>query len=820
MSQDEAAGRSLGTWSSFRERMLRGLPRQVVPPDAGPAGSRPLQGLTTQASDDPTVALVDAFAAVCDVLTFYQERILAEGFLSTATEDRSVREILAGLGYEPGPGVAATADLSFTVDPAHDGEVVVPAGHAVLSVPAGQGELPVTFETTEELRARAEWNALPARRTRQHTGGATVRTLHLAGLTTGLVPGDGLVLRSGAGEGDGAWALHPATAVTPDPASDHTIVTLGEPLTGTALRDGPLQVVAFAGTGGLFGWNAPDPRMLPSSTPGITPPPPSENAAWIGFGMANDRTLSAPGTDPVVDLDREYPEAIIGGLICLHGGGEVQLYRVKTAAPAARVDFALSGRVTRVTFGATDPAKAKQALGKLDRRGTRVLLGSRVLPTVDEPNPTPLQGRRVPLAEPLVVPLPAGRPVLVVGEGTDGRPRVVRTQVADGPELTVDDELPPLRRPTVVVHANVVLATHGATVPEQGLGPGGTVPEEVLGCGDAAVDRQSFTLRHKPLTFVAVEGQGVEPALTVRIDGVRWDRVDSLYTAGPRDRVYLLRREHDDSTTVVFGDGRRGARVPTGVENVRATYRAGIGTPGRLGAGQLSLLRNRPLGLQGVTNPAPTSGAADPERPDTAGRSGTRTGVALDRLVSLADYGTFAAAFPGIGKALASDLHDGRQRVVHLTVAGAAGEVLDPDGPLTQALHGAVRARQDPAHLTVVDRHVQQPFTVRLTLLTEQGADAVAVGAAARAALTAAFSFPARQFGQPVAAAEVVGTAQRASGVVAVDLETLTGPRGPAERGVLLAHVPRWDGVQVTPAELLLLDLDSPASRISVREAP
>ena len=50
-----------------------------------------LAGLTTRQNDDQTIALLDAWATVADVLTFYQERMANEGFLRTATERRSHR---------------------------------------------------------------------------------------------------------------------------------------------------------------------------------------------------------------------------------------------------------------------------------------------------------------------------------------------------------------------------------------------------------------------------------------------------------------------------------------------------------------------------------------------------------------------------------------------------------------------------------------------------------------------------------------------------------------------------------------------------------
>src|SRR5262245_45214055 len=73
--------------------------------------TRPLKDLTRSA-DDFSIALLDAWSVVADVLTFYQERIANEGFLRTATERRSVLELARAIGYELRPGVAASAFLA------------------------------------------------------------------------------------------------------------------------------------------------------------------------------------------------------------------------------------------------------------------------------------------------------------------------------------------------------------------------------------------------------------------------------------------------------------------------------------------------------------------------------------------------------------------------------------------------------------------------------------------------------------------------------------------------------------------------------------
>ena len=116
-----------------------------------------LRGLTTRGSGDPAIALLDGWATVADVLTFYQERIANEGYLRTATERRSILELARLVGYALCPGVAASVYLAFTLEDNY--EVDISIGARAQSLP-GPGELPQSFETGEMLEARAVWNRL------------------------------------------------------------------------------------------------------------------------------------------------------------------------------------------------------------------------------------------------------------------------------------------------------------------------------------------------------------------------------------------------------------------------------------------------------------------------------------------------------------------------------------------------------------------------------------------------------------------------------------------------------------------------------------
>ena len=58
-----------------------------------------LRSLTTRDPDDFTIALLDGWATLADVLTFYQERIANELWLRTATERDSILRLAQLIGY-------------------------------------------------------------------------------------------------------------------------------------------------------------------------------------------------------------------------------------------------------------------------------------------------------------------------------------------------------------------------------------------------------------------------------------------------------------------------------------------------------------------------------------------------------------------------------------------------------------------------------------------------------------------------------------------------------------------------------------------------
>jgi hypothetical protein len=59
----------------------------------------------------------------------------------------------------------------------------------------------------------------------------------------------------------------------------------------------------------------------------------------------------------------------------------------------------------------------------------------------------------------------------------------------------------------------------------------------------------------------------------LQIAGELWRQVSSLESSSPDDRHFVLVTDADGATTLRFGDGRQGARLPSGIDSVATTYR-------------------------------------------------------------------------------------------------------------------------------------------------------------------------------------------------------------------------------------------------------
>jgi predicted phage baseplate assembly protein len=357
-----------------------------------------------------------------------------------------------------------------------------------------------------------------------------------------------------------------------------------------------------------------------------------------------------------------------------------------------------------------------------------------------------------------------------------------------------------------------VRATHGET------------RSQVLGSGDASQRLQRFALKQSPLTFVSASTvSGAASTLAVRVNDVLWREAASMTTLGPNDRAFVTSTSDDATTSVIFGNGAQGARLPTGVENVTAVYRTGIGSGGNVAAQQISLLATRPLGVKEVINPQPATGGANAETRDQARVNAPLAVMALDRLVAVRDYADFARTFAGIGKASAVEISDGRRQIVHLTIAGAGDIPLAEDSDLFRNLSLALGQFGDPNQPMRVATRELLAVVVSANVRVVPDYQFITVAPSIRTALLDAFSFERRDLGQDVLLSQVISVIQSVPGVSYVDVDTLDriGESSIADDLKRLQDSPRLndrieaklartgdDPLQILPAQLAYLSPD------------
>ncbi len=315
---------------------------------------------------------------------------------------------------------------------------------------------------------------------------------------------------------------------------------------------------------------------------------------------------------------------------------------------------------------------------------------------------------------------------------------------------------------TVTIYGNVVKATHGETC------------TEILGSGDATQNFQQFTLSQSPLTHLpAPTPTGAASTLEVFVNDVPWQEIKSLTQAGPLDHCFITQTDENGNTTIIFGNGHNGARLPSGVENVRAVYRAGVGKEGNVEARQISQLVTPPLGLRGVFNPLPETGGTNRESCELVRRNAPLGMMSLNRAVSVQDYADFARTTAWIGKASAVLLCDRHRQIIHLTIASVEDVPVDKNSDSYRNFLKALHQFADP-HLTIqVDRRELMLLIISAKVRILPYLHWESVTSNIRTALSNTFSFENRELGQDVFLSEVISTIQQVSGVDYVDVDIL-----------------------------------------------
>ncbi|MFB3132599.1 MAG: hypothetical protein ACE10K_08785, partial [Rhodothermales bacterium] len=644
------------------------------------------------------IMLVEMWAYVCDSLSFYDEVIAHEVYLRTARRRPSLRKLVELLGYLPRPAVAASVLLAAFAEGRQP--LTLPPGTAFRSG-AFDGEPPQVFELGTETLIHPftnQWTLVSRPTTLEADDPAFLLINQQAQLEAGapvLISVGSIDAQNHVGRVDrvGTHTGADGTAYTRVDFSNPTTLAAGTALDDIGLKT-PTQRASL--------WN-------------VSASPPSVEE-FISIDVRTYLTLDSlyrqikPGDYVVVSqgdddhrwfkldgVDQVMRQAIPSGTITINNNTFVT---PASEAPVTRL--LLDQEINyfeRMSLGAADWTNDDRA----DLIVHYGMVGAGTV--VAEPKTTLAASDPLTAAGPVEVPADGWDPSRFLFEDKNQQGLEIGGSLDFGAGMMTLDQgtswTPSLAFP-VEVYGNVVSATRGETV-----------NDEVLGSGDASQANESFVLKKKPLTYTASptagNESGVASSLTIYVDGVLWTEAPSFFGVEPEAQVYIVRQDDEDESSVTFGDGKRGARLPTGVDNVVAYYRFGAGAASPP-AGSITQLAKPVKGLQRVRNPVAAFGGDGAEAAEGLRTYAPASALLLGRAVSMLDMEAAAAGVAGV-RAVRTEWrwHAGKQRpVVQVWYIGEAGV----ETTVSQTLRGLT----DPATPIDVEQAQGLPLTLSLDL--------------------------------------------------------------------------------------------------------
>ena len=308
----------------------------------------------------------------------------------------------------------------------------------------------------------------------------------------------------------------------------------------------------------------------------------------------------------------------------------------------------------------------------------------------------------------------------------------------------------------LIIRGNVVEAGHGASK-----------PEKVLGSGDATRSNQSFVFETAGVSFVSdpTQTSGVAAAIAVRIGTQTWLQVSTLANSKPDDPHYTVRMTEEGYLKISFGDGRRGRRLLTATNNVRISYRKGVGASGNLPSGSLEKpVKPNPF-VDSVHQPTLSTGGNDMEGIESLREDALASLLTLERAVSIRDYALLANSHSSVWQALAHSKPGGvgRRKIIEVVVVTAGGGEL---GLLRATLRAYLENYSIPGIQVIVKDYVPVLLGLRVEIrvkVTEF--DPEILIESVRKALLEGFSLEKRKLAQTLYLSEVYSIVERITGV-------------------------------------------------------
>jgi hypothetical protein len=781
---------------------------------------QPLTGEQSLVGWNPAVGdlglqMLEWWAYLGDVLTFYNERIANEDYLRTATFPSNIAGLVDLIGYQPKPGVAAIGQVAALRTVAHPNEpLVVPMGMGIAStatpgVPSQNFEVSATQTFNGPAQIGVAPYPNPAMVPNSNDNGPA--SVLLAGKVSGIKVGDpvllvgkvttvelneSLVQLQGPWQGlIDNWCYTTIAALTRTPDANtkqvNTLVTFASTAewgtAGSPFNQSDQNVVSY--------------ELLKATQ--VTSlwgrPPPGNGGSVLSAGLCG----------PIAHLNDTVRSIVAGDLVLFDGSGlqvnclEVVLgtaestWYVTSPAPASGETLTTEGD-SNTTTGVNTASNILYPHTALLLFGTET--DATTILAYDDYNAIPVRYGFKPVGAVMAAPTQTigSLPIIVEAPGTYTPPATTATAMlvdATGTGLLVNvtagGTTPPVALPSGTIELTLApVGSPSLSLPAQLQAPfqllfdlvpvtrGTTVPSETLGSGDATQINQAFTLQKGPLTYVS-SGSTIQSVLTVFVNNITWTQVPSFYGQSPTANVFVVDLDASGSATVTFGDGVNGARLPTGSGNVTATYSYGSGAASPPAGRLTTILRPQP-NLASLQNPIAVSGGNDPQPPTAVKQDAPASIFTFGRAISALDYQVIAEQAAGVSQAQSVWSFNGQSQRTTVTVYVAG---LLPTGASGMAALSAAQAAlagsEDPNRPVTVLVANPIPLTLSGTLVVADDANLASVFAAAVAVLTDPVAGPFSPEGCPIGSRlyrSQLDAALFVPGVVAVEGLTAINP--------------------------------------------
>jgi hypothetical protein len=722
--------RQIGTFAEFRRALLRGasirttallekhplwLVRYLTESDrAGLMKSLDAIGQWHgRHPQDFGMLLLEMWAYVCDLTSFYDDVLAHESYVRTARRRESLRKLVDPLGYIPRPPIAALAKLTAFAD----GRQVVrlPIGTAFRSG-AFSGNPPQVFELDKETRIHPllnEWPLLPLRPTTFGANGGPRETFLCELGSVSVKEGDLVLVKIGAdGYATTVMALAEYRSLA---GQSYTQVRLSSPIDVPA--DTSISSVHFlkpAATAAL--WTRSSSPVFEALSP---------TGACLYLDVMTSGFLT--GDDVILEKSGDLRTTQIGSIVTSPVQIKpAQIVEIKDSSNQviSRIPMPeVSGLTTQLQLETNvflqSPSWAAGDAGAIRVHYKFIPAGRVASEALSEMHPNDQLLVRAPIEQPRDA-SPPGTFQLEDKNGL-GLTRPGGLNFSNGLFTIQGDPWPQSLVTPVKLFGNIITTSRGETV-----------SGEVIGSGNGAVANQNFLLKKSPLTYVPAPSEntpsGLSSTLKVYIDGLQWTEVPSFYGRSPEEEVYIVRQNDMGKSVVTFGDGVRGRRLHSGAAVV-AYYRYGGGAA-MPPAGSITQMAKPVKGLKGVRSPVAPYGGADAEPAKDLQKYAPRSALLLGRAVSLPDIEAAAASYSGV-RAVAAEW----RWSATLQVPAAHIWYL-ADGDLSELLRNRLRSLTQPDTPLQVERAVATPAKLSIQLVCAPKRFEAEVLVAARTALT------------------------------------------------------------------------------------